>query len=653
MFTIFTNPAVSQVGDSTTAGPFDLVVKTPTPGQRDLNGFLLNPGWSTDRDIAQLDPTIECGIFAFEGVRGFRSLLLRDPKCFGDEQRAILRLSEPRELVVHGLACNQPLRDGSPGGHLNWFPVTFTGALQYNGLGNPDGGDYDFTFELFADGTAPSTRWNARKIVERVDTVFSGDTPTSINTVADTLYALHTEFDYRETTRRLSRTTNSRWWSRLDSLSNDDSKSTRRAIDALLGEGRVIVTGLFNLDLVHHGHAEVHPVYAMALLDRVEPRSANEARHHWKLLVRDRGNEGNCSPEAQFVFRATNPKDTTTNRYRFNLEEPEGTSGAPRIISAESWVSSAGPMGTPVFSWVPGEGLIVTASWPNPNQKSPDAVLMAEITIAWQGDFALPGAEGGTRSAFKITDNALGSQAQMNQANAIRRMDLSDFQPEKRRHSRGADDYNAAYYDSLTSISDLTVSFDFDTIPYIEPPDPVQHAPPFSIELQPPLYLCEEVSWSWVRAPRCSSDLSFSVAVGPYIRSPWTTVGLSLQHAQWYLFLPTIPFRLDTEFAWRGASSDASSPDTSPASQIIDARLSILPHVVLFLHDTWFIATLGGGFIHESDWDPLLAFGGGLGIPVRNKGPRITLEGKVLGRKVVGRDDVKWAFYLTLNWRLL
>src|SRR2546425_13223191 len=74
----------------------------------------------------------------------------------------------------------------------------------------------------------------------------------------------------------------------------DPSSITR--VVSLLGPGRAIVTGLFNLDAVHQGHSELHPVYSIAILVAEDTSAARDViKQRWALMARDRGNEGNCA----------------------------------------------------------------------------------------------------------------------------------------------------------------------------------------------------------------------------------------------------------------------------------------------------------------------------------------------------------------------
>jgi hypothetical protein len=166
---------------------FDLVTT-----RWDANRLPLSPRWGTRVDAGQLDPAKTCGILAVHGAGGHRSVLLRDLSCFSDSTKTILRLFEPQHWVAAGGACTQPIDDGSPGGHLNWFPITLVGSLKWVGSGRGQGGDYDLTYNLYTDRHPPATKYNTK---EKVAT-----DSTRPSVLDSTRSAVHIEFDFRETT---------------------------------------------------------------------------------------------------------------------------------------------------------------------------------------------------------------------------------------------------------------------------------------------------------------------------------------------------------------------------------------------------------------------------------------------------------------------
>lgn len=404
--------AIALIGLSLAIGTSFAEAQTTEPRRfdlvsvhRDLNGLMSDPSWADSTDPHSLDPVKDCGMLGLHGSLGFRHLLLRDSSCFSPLQRGILRLNESRDVRLGGVICSQPAEDGSLQGHVNWFPVTMTGILRYAGSLRGSGGDYDLTFELVPNSAQrwPLTRWNW-------------------NDKSDPkLGSIHIEFDVRETTYRVPNR-RTYWWHTLDSLAGDSTYFQRlaglpddsieaavaRRVDAYLGTRKAIVTGLFNLDAVHQGHAELHPVYALMVLvhvDTVAPlpggsalgtSALSEIREQWAFMVRDRGNEGNCAAGiVPFHFGADSD---AVNEYRFLIDDSKNDERAPRIEKALSPVVAHGArIEGPFFRWARGQGLEVAVRWPKPlylpkdvalARSIDDALMMGTITLA---RFGTPG----------------------------------------------------------------------------------------------------------------------------------------------------------------------------------------------------------------------------------------------------------------------
>jgi hypothetical protein len=136
---------------------------------------------------------------------------------------------------------------------------------------------------------------------------FSGDddyswylTPPNGNGLTATRTTLEPEFKASETIDNF----NSPWWNDFHLGVDQGGTGPNTMIDNKLA----IVSGLFSLDFEHSIHAEVHPVFALAL--RVKDDDPNDET--WAIFVRRFGNEGFCSshthyldylPQDQFIFR--------------------------------------------------------------------------------------------------------------------------------------------------------------------------------------------------------------------------------------------------------------------------------------------------------------------------------------------------------------
>lgn len=332
---------------------------------RDLNGLLLDPTWGDSvRRPGTLDPEEECGILALHGIPGFRRVLIRDPKCFSPEQLHILRIDEPKDVKVGGFICSQPSEDGSVHGHVNWFPVTMTGILRFESYSAGEGGDWDFTFNLLSTKRWPVTRWNW---------------PSPRLAAKDSLQRIHVEIDYNETFAHLPRDPNG-WWHDLANAALHQSPSQ---VDRFLGQVQATVTGLYTLDAVHEGHAELHPVFAMALLVSSDTIRGRQIRQHWALLARDRGNEGNCAfGEIPFATDKSN-----MSGYRFLLAAPRGSSGPPLIAAESTWLGATDSVTGVAVYWTPGQGLELWLRWPVPQAGSRRALVMGNVYLTWPVSF--------------------------------------------------------------------------------------------------------------------------------------------------------------------------------------------------------------------------------------------------------------------------
>lgn len=455
-------------------GRFDLVAQ-----QRDLNGLLLNPTWGdSTRSPLLLDPEEECGLLALHGTPGVRSVLLRDTTCFGSEQRKILRIDEPRSVRVGGFICGQPAEDGSVHGHLNWFPVTLTGTLHYEDYSNGEGGDYDVNFNLLSDSVWPAskwpvTRWNWKK---------KQDAPG--------LNRIHVELDYNETFYFLPPDPFT-WWKRFGTLLRN---STRDSVDRFLGPVQATVTGLFNLDAVHHGHAELHPVFAMAILYHADTLpGGGEIHQHWALLARDRGNEGNCA-FGQIPFRLGTP-GAAMNEYRFLIPRPAGDTGAPRIQRSHSWIGSMRKsVLDSAFHWAPGQGLEMSVRWPAPHRDTAYALMMGDLEVRWYGSF---GARPVTR----------GLGAEDSRAGKVRDESGSQLGPQNedvtgtRQGARQPSGDGRRNFAEEREWSDALIHVD--TLPHAGALGPAEAE---IFDLTPPVVSCAQVSKNF--NPRCAGEWS-------------------------------------------------------------------------------------------------------------------------------------------------
>jgi len=106
------------------------------------------------------------------------------------------------------------------------------------------------------------------------------------------------EFNGEETTGLFSAQHGGELWSPLIALPQLSAESTEYVVqntraDRLFRDRLGVVTGLLGLDGEHDFHTELHPVLALAV--DVSHELPDRYGHAWLVLVRNMGNEGECS----------------------------------------------------------------------------------------------------------------------------------------------------------------------------------------------------------------------------------------------------------------------------------------------------------------------------------------------------------------------
>ena len=334
---------------------------------QDRNGIRLNPEWGTKAPRDGLDPIEECGLLALGERPGFRRPLVKNRWCLEPEQRHRLRLNEGRSMRVFGGGCSQTEEDGSIQGHINWSPVTMVGTLRYHDTSDKRSQEYfdhDHTFDFFRDSMLPATKYNSFVSL-------SGAAPVP---------TIHVELDTRETSERVDQS-RPNWWTRLATLAKEDRHWVG---DSLIGLGQIAITGIFGLDAVHGGHAEIHPVFAMAILrNRVINPAGTSREDEWVFVARDRGGEGNCASGVIPLVTSTTPAGRDT--FRLQLGEPDTSSVRPEVGLA-SWVAASlgdSIVPNPVVAWRTGHGAELVFTWPRPTPGSPDATVLGVLFLRW------------------------------------------------------------------------------------------------------------------------------------------------------------------------------------------------------------------------------------------------------------------------------
>jgi len=336
------------------AAPLSLY-PAPATAPRDPNGLLLNPAWwawtaGTPPDVDEI-----CRFRVATGHLEQRTLMTTRGPCLSPEERRLVTLSEAPTVLGLGLVCATNSRVGTVRGHINWFPVTATGQFRNAKFSGGAAADHDVTMNLAVPPPHALTTGNVRE---------------------DDAY--HLEYHVAETLARLPEPAEPTLW---HALRNALPSAARLRAEAA---GRfAIVTGLYGVDAVHSHLAELHPVYAMAVL---MDTAAGGRRETWALMVRNRGNEGDCSA-GQFPLTLGNGADATQH-YALDLGWWPGAAGAA-VALGPSWASDTAYR--PAVRADPAGGhLFLVLEHPRPRPVDGGFVFLGTVTVAWEPGGAGP-----------------------------------------------------------------------------------------------------------------------------------------------------------------------------------------------------------------------------------------------------------------------
>lgn len=148
------------------------------------------------------------------------------------------------------------------GPHVNLVPVAYEGTVKWDDHSSSLLDD-DYTLNVFRDDQA------------------------LYSTAASDV---HIEFDSDETVDNWDDTHT--WWDNFHHNAVDDSKA---AASAMIDGSFVKVIGLLNLDALHRGKTELHPVYSMF----VKVKGADSTQSSWAFFVRNWGDQGFCGDDDQ------------------------------------------------------------------------------------------------------------------------------------------------------------------------------------------------------------------------------------------------------------------------------------------------------------------------------------------------------------------
>ena len=170
------------------------------------------------------------------------------------------------------------------GGHMNWFPVTEVGIVNFNDHSSDD--DYNFYLQ------SPDSSlylWS--------------DDPDPMNQF------LALEFDSDEFPDPVDDDYNI-WWNRFhDAVSPPWFGNQSQTPQEMVQNKLAIVTGMAGIDIGHdnanQATTELHPVFGMFILTgeqtSINPDGSVAMNDTWSFFIRNMGNEGWCGPGLEYA----------------------------------------------------------------------------------------------------------------------------------------------------------------------------------------------------------------------------------------------------------------------------------------------------------------------------------------------------------------
>ena len=245
---------------------------------------------------------------------------------------------------------------GKLGGHANFIPATYVGRLTWESH-SLESQDDDYNFGLLPLIPQSPTPW--------------------ITASDDAVAGLHLEFSSDETIDHF----NTPWWKSFhDAVDSDDSRS----IDNPLGQPRrelvsgtshalamiqgnyAIVSGLVGLDCAHSCGAEIHPLWALAIHVKDDPKDDT-----WAFFARNGGNEGYCGSKTELL---------NTTSFTFRLPWRPGATLVDIAGQNFRWRFADTAGGT--FDPEPGTGVLISFSLAPPGKGDR---MNGELHLQWEG----------------------------------------------------------------------------------------------------------------------------------------------------------------------------------------------------------------------------------------------------------------------------
>ena len=327
---------------------------TVFPESVDAGGVPRNVRWSGGPG-QNVDP-----LCRFSYVQMSRTpVLIYRPECDTTGVATLNQPHSPREAKHAGLSCG--VKDAEPiiRGHINWFVVHQTGRIRWQGFNPGAFGDHDF--DLFLEAPALVTKGNL-----------------DVNPAPDSLIEL--EFSGDETARLFSGEQGGGLWRPLVELANLKENDPQYAVqdaraDSLFRDRPAVVTGLLGLDGEHDYHTELHPVLALGV--DVSHRQSDRAAHAWLVMIRNMGNEGECSAgQLPWVTR-----DST--RYALEIPWKAGADSVAIDVGGTLFGFIARRTATLRIEIDRGRALRLVADLPRPISKDSAGIAYGTLRMRW------------------------------------------------------------------------------------------------------------------------------------------------------------------------------------------------------------------------------------------------------------------------------
>jgi hypothetical protein len=332
----------------------------------DAGGVPSNPRWAGARgkDVDRM-----CR-FSYVQMSGIPVLVYR-PECDTTGVATLNQPISPRAAKHGGLSCR--VKDAEPiiRGHINWIIVNQTGRVRWRGFNPGSKGDHDFN--LFLEAPQLVTRGNARATRRRRDL---RDHPNR-----DSLIEL--EFSGDETARLFSAQHGGGLWGPLIVLPQLPAESPEYArqegsADRLFRDRPAVITGLLGLDGVHAFQTELHPVLGLAVDVSHEVGDGNA--HAWLVLLRNMGNEGECSA-GQLPWVTADI--TRPNQYVIEIPWKAGADSVVVDADSSRFGFIARRMATLAVKLDPARAIRLVADLPRPTLTDSAGIVYGTLWLRW------------------------------------------------------------------------------------------------------------------------------------------------------------------------------------------------------------------------------------------------------------------------------